>query len=276
MSEIALIAGKGNLPYYWAKNSAKNGIKPYIFKITKDNSISFKDYGKEVFQVELGKLAELFALLHKNNVKKVVFAGKVEKNNIYDLKMDNKMKKVLSNLANYNDDTILRAIGAEFEKEGLEIIPQTEAMADLLVNHGNLNGIKLNKKLLSEMEFAFINALEIGKLDIGQTVLTKDKSVVAVEAMEGTDKTILRTGEIAGKGAVMAKVAKKNQDLRFDIPTVGLKTLENLKKIEAKALVIEANKTFIVDKKEFLKEAEEANIAVWAVSYDSGGIRWEK
>ena len=276
MSEIALIAGKGNLPYYWAKNSAKNGIKPYIFKITKDNSISFKDYGKEVFQVELGKLAELFALLHKNNVKKVVFAGKVEKNNIYDLKMDNKMKKVLSNLADYNDDTILRAIGAEFEKEGLEIIPQTEAMADLLVNHGNLNGIKLNKKLLSEMEFAFINALEIGKLDIGQTVLTKDKSVVAVEAMEGTDKTILRTGEIAGKGAVMAKVAKKNQDLRFDIPTVGLKTLENLKKIEAKALVIEANKTFIVDKKEFLKEAEEANIAVWAVSYDSGGIRWEK
>mgnify|MGYP006283311987 FL=1 len=276
MSEIALIAGKGNLPYYWAKNSAKNGIKPYIFKITKDNSISFKDYGKEVFQVELGKLAELFALLHKNNVKKVVFAGKVEKNNIYDLKMDNKMKKVLSNLANYNDDTILRAIGAEFEKEGLEIIPQTEAMADLLVNHGNLNDIKLKKKLLSEMEFAFINALEIGKLDIGQTVLTKDKSVVAVEAMEGTDKTILRTGEIAGKGAVMAKVAKKNQDLRFDIPTVGLKTLENLKKIEAKALVIEANKTFIVNKKEFLKEAEEANIAVWAVSYDSGGIRWEK
>ena len=276
MSEIALIAGKGNLPYYWAKNSAKNGIKPYIFKITKDNSISFKDYGKEVFQVELGKLAELFALLHKNNVKKVVFAGKVEKNNIYDLKMDNKMKKVLSNLTDYNDDTILRAIGAEFEKEGFEIIPQTEAMADLLVNHGSLNGIKLNKKLLSEMEFAFINALEIGKLDIGQTVLTKDKSVVAVEAMEGTDKTILRTGEIAGKGAVMAKVAKKNQDLRFDIPTVGLKTLENLKKIEAKALVIEANKTFIVDKKEFLKEAEEANIAVWAVSYDSGGIRWEK
>jgi len=276
MSDIALIAGKGKLPYYWAKNSAKNGIKPYIFNIAKDNSISFKKYGKESFEVELGNIAKLFSLLHNYNVKKVVFAGKVEKNNIYELNMDKRMKKLLSNLANYNDDTILRAIGAEFEKEGFEIIPQTEALADLLVNHGKLNKIKVNKELLSEMEFSFINAVEIGKLDIGQTVLTKNKSVVAVEAMEGTDKTILRTGEIAGKGAVMAKVAKENQDLRFDIPTVGLKTIENLKKIKAKALVLEANKTFIVNKEDFLKEAEKANISVWAVSYDSGGIKWEE
>jgi len=276
MSDIALIAGKGKLPYYWAKNSAKNGIKPYIFNIAKDNSISFKKYGKESFEVELGNIAKLFSLLHNYNVKKVVFAGKVEKNNIYELNMDKRMKKLLSNLANYNDDTILRAIGAEFEKEGFEIIPQTEALADLLVNHGKLNKIKVNEELLSEMEFSFINAVEIGKLDIGQTVLTKNKSVVAVEAMEGTDKTILRTGEIAGKGAVMAKVAKENQDLRFDIPTVGLKTIENLKKIKAKALVLEANKTFIVNKEDFLKEAEKANISVWAVSYDSGGIKWEE
>ncbi|HKL74745.1 MAG TPA: UDP-2,3-diacylglucosamine diphosphatase LpxI [Halanaerobiales bacterium] len=276
MSDIALIAGKGELPYYWAKNSAKNGIRPYIFKITGDNSLSFEKFGKDIFEVELGKIAELFSLLHKKNIKRVVFAGKVEKNNIYDLKMDNRMKKILSNIENYNDDTILRAIGAEFEKEGFEIVPQIEAMADLLVKPGSLNEIKTDKTLNSEMEFAFINALEIGKLDIGQTVLTKDKSVVAVEAMEGTDKAILRTGEIAGKGSVMAKVAKENQDLRFDIPTVGLKTLENLKKIKAKALVIEANKTFIINREEFLKEATKADIAVRACFYDSGGIKWEE
>lgn len=276
MSDLALIAGKGKLPYYWAKNSVKKGIKPYIFKITENNPISFAKYGKEIFEVELGKVAELFTLLHRYNIKKVVFAGKVEKNNLFELKMDKRMKEILSNLNNYNDDTILRAIGAEFEKEGFEIIPQTKAMAELLVNHGNLNDLKTDRKIFSEMKFAFMNAREIGKLDIGQTVLTKDKSVVSVEAMEGTDQTILRTGKIAGKGAVMAKVAKEKQDLRFDIPTVGLKTIENLEKIEAKALVIEANKTFIVNKEDFLKKAKKSNIVVWAVSYDSGGIRWEE
>ncbi|MGM0437593.1 MAG: LpxI family protein [Bacillota bacterium] len=276
MSDIALIAGKGKLPYYWAKNSAKNGIKPYIFKISGKANVSYKKYGEKIFEVELGKIAKLFDLLHNYDIKKVIFAGKVEKNNLFELKMDNRMKGLLAQLDNYNDDTILRAIGAEFEKEGFEIIPQNEALTDLLVNAGKLNKVKIDKKILSEMEFAFLNAIEIGKLDIGQTLLTKDKSVVAVEAMEGTDKTILRTGKIAGKGAVMAKVAKENQDLRFDIPTVGLKTIENLKKIEAKALVIEANKTFIIDKEKFLQKAEKAKIVVWAVSHDSGGIRWEE
>mgnify|MGYP000173219044 CR=1 FL=1 len=276
MSDIALIAGKGKLPYYWAKNSAKNGIKPYIFKIGGKDKYPYAKYGKEIFEVELGQIADIFDLLHNYNVQKIVFAGKVEKNNLFELKMDNRMKKILAKLDNYNDDTILRAIGAEFEKEGFEIISQTEALADFLVDAGKLNKVKTDKKILAEMEFAFLNALEIGKLDIGQTILTKDKSVVAVEAMEGTDKAILRTGDIAGKGAVMAKVAKENQDLRFDIPTVGLKTIENLKKIKAKALVIEANKTFIIDKKQFLQKAEKAEIVVWAVGYDSGGIRWKE
>ena len=276
MSEIALIAGAGKLPYYWAKKFTKFENKLYVFKITDKNQFNYKKYSQKTFGIELGQLAELFDLLHKYNIKKVVFAGKVKKSNLFELNMDKRMKKILAKLKNHNDDTILRAIGAAFEKEGFEIISQIEAMADFLVKPGKLNKVKVNKKLLSEMKFAFLNAIEIGKLDIGQTLLTKGKSVVAVEAMEGTDKTILRSGEIAGPGSVMAKVAKKNQDLRFDVPTVGLETLENLKKIKAQSLIIEANKTFIINQEEFLKKAEKNDIVVWAVSYDAGGIKWEE
>ena len=275
MDKVALIAGKGKLPYYWVKTAVKNDIKPYIFKIAEEDTLSFDKYTNKSFEIELGQIDRLFELLHEYGLKKVVFAGKVEKNNLFQLDLDQRMKKILAGLKDYNDDTILRAIAAEFAKEGIKVISQSYGLDDFLVKVGKLNDVKIDDKLFNEMEFAFLQAFEIGKLDIGQTVLTKDKTVVAVEAMEGTDKAILRAGEIAGEGVVMAKVCKKEQDMRFDIPTVGLETIKNLQKIGAKALILEADKTFILDEDDFLKIAKRAGIAVYAARYNAGGVRWE-
>lgn len=276
MAKIALIAGRGDLPYYWARSASRRDERTYIFKIAEEDTRPLIEYAEEVFEISLGNFDRLIEVLLEYDIKKVVFAGKVEKNNLFQLEFDQRMKKILAGLKDYNDDTILKAIAAEFVSEGIEVLPQSDELKDLLVRSGRLTDTAINQKLLSDMEFAFSNALEIGRLDIGQTVLVKDKTVIAVEAAEGTDKAILRAGRLAGSGLVMAKVCKEGQDFRFDIPTVGPETIKNLKKIDAAGIILEADKTFILHKEKFLREAKKAGIAVLAAKHGPGGIRWER
>ena len=279
MAKIGLIAGWGKLPQLWAREASKRGNEVYAYPLVEEKTESLKEYTEQVCPVNIGAFDSLLKTLLKHGIEKVVMIGKVNKDHLFSLEFDKRMKKLLASLDDLNDDSILRAIAAEFTSEGLEVIPQMAYLKDLIPEPGILTGDTPVPELKRDMEFGFLNALKIGELDIGQTVIVRDQTVLAVEAAEGTDLTIKRGGRLAQGGIVMAKICKPGQDSRLDIPTIGLNTLENLISVQARGLILEAGKTFLLDKEEFLIKAEEAGITVVAVDSDnfieSGGLPWD-
>ncbi len=265
MAKIALMAGKGKLPLLWAREAVKKGHDIYAFPVVEEETIDLEEIVEAVYSIGLGTLGKLIDLLKQHKIEKAVMLGKVEKANLFnDLELDQRTSSLLAGLNNLNDDSILEAVVNELEREGIEILKQYTYLDELLPDPGVLTVREPDDTLYRDMEFGFNMAREIGRLDIGQTVIVKDRAVLAVEAIEGTDETIKRGGCLGQSGIVMAKVSKPCQDFRFDIPTIGLKTLDNLIIVKARGLVIEAGKTFIVEREQFIEKANEANITVVA------------
>jgi hypothetical protein len=279
MAKVGLIAGWGKLPRLWAKAASKQGNKVYAYPLAEEKTISIHEYTEQVYPVNIGAFDRLINTLLEHGIEEVVMIGKVKKDHLFNLEFDNRMKRLLAGLNNLNDDSILRAIAAEIEGAGIKLLPQTTYLEDLLPTAGILTDNKPVSEVRMDMEYGYSTALKIGELDIGQTVIVRDKMVVAVEAAEGTDLTIKRGGRLAGEGLVMAKVCKPGQDLRFDIPTLGLNTIDNLISVKAKGLIIEAGKTFLLERREFLKRAQKAGLVVAAVNsenfVESGGLAWD-
>lgn len=266
MERVGVIAGKGFLPSIWVKAAREKGNRVYAFQLSEVADYSLEGIADQVKYFSIGELNNLIQSLHTLDIDKVVMIGKVEKSLLFsDIKLDNRMKGLLAELEVLNDDSILLAIVEELASEGIEVLKQSTFIEDLFPEPGVLTSLKPDEQLLSDMTFGFKMAREIGRLDIGQTVVVKDRSVLAVEAIEGTDQAIKRGGEIGGPGTVIAKVSKPGQDWRFDIPTVGLTTLQNMIAIKARGLVIEAGKTFLIDKTKLLEKAEENGLVVMAL-----------
>ncbi|ACL70503.1 LpxI family protein [Halothermothrix orenii] len=266
MSKIGLIAGRGKLPAIWAASARDRGHDVYAFPIIEEADEGLKNIAKVIKPVNVGAFDNLINILIENDISKVVMIGKVNKTRLFGkTRLDARMQQMLANLRELNDDSILLGIVNELKKEGIEVLKQSTFIEDLFPTPGPVTSKTPDDSLLEDMKYAFKLARGIGGLDIGQTVLVKNRAVLAVEAIEGTDQAIKRAGELGGAGATMAKVSKPNQDFRFDIPTVGLTTLRNLIKIKARGLVIEAGKTFIVDREEFIETAEASGITVMAL-----------
>jgi len=264
MSRPGVIAGEGRLPLIWVERAIKSGYEPLVFIIEEELS-SFDNIQVEKINVNLAKLDNLIKTIKNSGVDKIILLGKVHKDRLHSLKFDNRMSSLLARLENLETEEIMKALIEELNFEGIEVMEQKTFIEDMLASPGILGSRKPSYELLEEMEYSFRIAKEIAGLDIGQTIISKEKNIVAVEALEGTDATIKRAGSLAGEKTVMAKVAKKGKDLHFDLPTVGLRTLNNLIDIKAAALVIEVGKTFIIDKDEFIKKADNANIIVMAM-----------
>jgi DUF1009 family protein len=267
MSRIGLIAGNGSLPGLFAKAAVERGVELVVIPVTPQaRKNKFLEVTDEVYPIGVGELDEIISTLQDKEVEEVVMLGKVTKELLYQgIKLDARFKKLLASLPEKNDDTIMRGLAKEFTEAGLKIKDQTEFIEDLLPNEGILTEIEPSPEVRADMEYGFELAKKVGRLDIGQTVVVKDKAVMAVEAIEGTDQAILRGGDLGNGEIVVAKVSKPNQDLRFDIPTVGIKTLENLIEVNARGLVIEANKTFIIKQAKFIEWANQAEIPVVAM-----------
>ncbi|MEJ6951245.1 LpxI family protein [Natronospora cellulosivora (SeqCode)] len=267
MSHIGLIAGKGNLPIVWAKAAQEKGVKVIAYQLIEAADQSLDAYVDQVKKVSVGQLDKLIKTLLKDQVEQVVMIGKVEKSLLYQgLQIDDRFKMLIARLDKHSSDAITIAIMNEFEKEGIELLEQSIYLNDLLATEGILtSGGELASELLQDLKYALKIACDLARLEIGQTVIVKGRDVIAVEGIEGTDKTIQRAAKYVGSGIVMAKASEPQQDSRFDIPTVGFLTLENLIDANAKALVLEADSTFIIDKKNFIKKAEEHNIIVCAL-----------
>ena len=272
MTKKALIAGWGDLPRIWAEKALAADEDFIILKIAEEITADFSDLAVEEYTVNLTRFAELVKILAENNIEEIIWLGKVQKAHLFNnFNPDQRLAEILAELPDFNDDTILLALAQEFSRQGIELLPQTYLLEEYLAVPGLLAG-EVDSELKKEMGFAFKTAYNLGRFDIGQTALVKDGAVMALEAIEGTDEAIKRAAEYGGPGVVMAKCSKKEQDFRFDIPTVGLKTLANLIEAQAAALIIEAKKTFILNKEEFCQKAAAAGIVVAAAEFDKGEL----
>lgn len=266
MEKVGLVAGDGRLPVLFAKKAKKEGKDLVSVAITPEAKVDkLEGLVREVYQIGVGQLEKLINTLADKGIEKVVMLGSVNKEMLYQgVEMDQRFKKLIASLPDQSNDAILMGIVKEFERAGMEVVGQTEALSEFVPKPGRLTNVEPTNRVKEDMDFGFEMAKEISKLDIGQTVIVKNKAVMAVEGIEGTYKAIMRGGKLGNGEVVVAKVSKPDQDIRFDIPVVGLKTLNDLGEVEAKGLIVEAGKTLIIEPDKFVEKAEELGITVVA------------
>ncbi len=266
--KIGLIAGSGELPLTFAKSAFKNKDDLTIIAIKSSADKEIEKYGK-TYWFSFTEAQKIIDTLKNLGIKNLVMLGKIEHSSIiFHLhKFDERSKKFLSNLKDKRAKSILLSIIKELEAEDFNFIDPTDYLKDILMTEGILVG-ELDENLLKDVKFGIKIAKEIADLDIGQTVVVKDGIVIAVEGVEGTDKCILRGGELGGNGTVVCKAARKNQDMRYDVPVIGTKTLESMRKAKAKVLAVEANKTYLLEKEKFIEKAKKYGITVIGVKIE--------
>jgi DUF1009 family protein len=217
----------------------------------------------EIIWIGLGQFGQLIKAFKSRGVNRALMAGTITKADMFaKVRPDLRGLAFLGKLAIFHDDDILRAVARELEKEGIAIMSSTKYLPELLAPSGCLTRRKPTKEEIEDIECGWMVAKELGRLDIGHCVVVRRKTVLAVEAIEGTDKTILRGGELARERAVVVKVSKPNQDFRFDLPSVGASTIKVMTSVRASVLAIEAGKTIIFDKEEMIKLADTNGISI--------------
>ena len=265
--KLGLIAGDGELPLLFAQGAKQAGLDITAITVTPNaKTDQLQEIVPDTKKIEVGQLDKIINQIKEAGISEVVLLGKVTKELLFQgVELDQRFKQLVAQLPEKNDDAIMLAIVNELQEEGIKVSDQTKFMEEFFVDEGLLTTVKPTAAVVQDMEYGFKMAKEIGGLDIGQTVVVKDQAVMAVEAIEGTDQAILRGGQLGQGEVVAAKVSKPQQDFRFDIPTVGLQTIENLIEVDAQGLVVEAGKTFIVNQEQVISKADEAGIAIKAV-----------
>jgi DUF1009 family protein len=264
MKKLGLIAGAGELPKAIASEAHSQGYTVVAIALEPLADKSLSDYVEEVKWVNVGKFGKIIDTLKKYGLKEAVMAGKVSKSLLYRSKItpDLKAVKILFSLKDRSDDSILLAVAGEIEKEGIHLLDITRFSTGILTPEGVLTEDGPTDEEWKDILFGWKIAKEIGKLDIGQTVVVKNQAVMAVEAIEGTDEAIIRGGRLAGKGAVVVKVSKPKQDMRFDVPVVGLNTIRAMLGVGARVLSVESKKSIILNREEIIEEAKKTGISI--------------
>lgn len=261
-----LVAGDGLLPVKMAQYAKENGFDVVAISLSADNYNQLKKYCSKVYSCAPGEVLKITKILKDEEIKQLTFLGKVHKGLLLKRpKFDARALELLKNAKKLNDDEVMLGIVAEMDRNGVTVIDQTIFIKSLMIPAGVLGKQKPTSEQMEDVNYGFTLAKEMGKLDIGQSVVVKNRMIMAVEAIEGTDKCIMRGAKLARKDASVIKVAKPSQDKRFDIPTVGLRTLETMKKFKANLLAVEANETIIVDQEKVVKFADKNNIVIMAV-----------
>ena len=266
METLGLLSGIGHLPVDVAQSAKAMGYRVVAIGVVPGVDPGLAASVDAYYDIHIGKLGKIINTLKKNQVTKVTMIGKVTKEILYSegaIIPDFRAIKLLTSLPDRKDDTIMNAIVKGLEEEKMAVMDQTLLIQPLLPAPGVLSKRKPTAEELEDVEFGFQVAKEIGRLDIGQTVVVKNKAVMAVEAIEGTDACILRGGTL-GKGVIVAKTAKPAQDNRFDMPSVGVRTIESMIAAGAAGIVMEAGRTLLVERERTLALADEHNMFVVA------------
>ncbi len=263
---LAIIAGNGTYPFAMAHGARKAGVKRIV-------AVGFsgetrEELAREVDDIawlRVGQLGKLLAYIEKSGARAAVMAGQIAPKNLFDLRPDFKTLFLLAKLKRRNAETIFRAIGDELEGIGCPLIPATTFMEDHLAGSGLLFGPKLKPRVGDDLRFGHEIAREVARLDIGQTVLVKNGTVLAVEGFEGTNECIKRGGALGRGGAVMVKVSKPGQDLRFDVPVVGPITIESCAAAGVHVIGIEAGHTIILERQHVAELAAKNKVALFGL-----------
>jgi UDP-2,3-diacylglucosamine hydrolase len=264
MKKVGLIAGKGELPMAIADEAKTQGYTVIAVGLEPLADKSLSAHVDEIQWVNVGKFGKMIDTMKKYDIREAVMAGKVSKTLLYksSITPDLRAVKLLLSLKDRSDDSVLLAITDELAKEGVHLLDILRFSSALLASKGVLTKDAPSDQDWKDIAFGWKIAREIGRLDIGQTVVVKNQAIMSVEAIEGTDEAIKRGGTLAGKDAVVVKVSKPNQDMRFDVPVIGLDTLKAMKAVHARVLAVEANKCLILNKDKILDEAKKAGISI--------------
>lgn len=266
MNRIGIIAGAGELPVLVAKNVVSQGMMPFIIPITKEGSERFQAIDCEVHTFGVGQIQRITRKLLEYNVKDLVIIGKIEPSILLNpFKVDATTIKILSQNRNKKTTEIVSAVLNHFQDFGLNILNQDQFLKHLLPEPGVLTKREPNTSQWADINTGITTARKMASLNIGQTVVVKNQIIIAIEAIEGTDKTIERGGNLGGKGVVVAKAAAENHDFRVDVPTVGMQTLKILHAAKASILAVEAKRTFVMEPELLYKQADKWKIAIVAV-----------
>lgn len=271
MEKIGLIAGNRRFPVIFSQAAKKRHYHIVAIAIKGDTSRILNKYVDKLYWIGLGELNRLVKIFKAEGVTKVAMAGQISPYRLFskEIERNEEIKDLLSSIKDKRADTIFGAIADKLKKAGLELIGSTTFLSELLPREGTLTKREPGVSEWEDIRFGLALAKEIAALDIGQTVAVKDKAIVAVEALEGTDNLIRRAGQISRGGMTVVKVSKPGQDMRFDVPVVGMNTVKNLIKSKARCLAIEANKTLFIDKDASIKLADKKDIAIVAVPSSS-------
>ncbi|MFH1784232.1 MAG: UDP-2,3-diacylglucosamine diphosphatase LpxI [bacterium] len=264
--KIGLIAGNGEFPLFFARFARKEGHSIIAAAIKEETKPELENEVDGIYWLHLGQLKKLIDIFKSENIREAVMAGQVKHFRLFDvLKLDSSAVALLSRLKDKRADSILKGVADELGKHGIKLMDSTRFLSSFLPAKGILTSLKPTKDQWKDIRFGYEIAKNVAGLDIGQTVVVKDRAVLAVEAMEGTDVTIKRGGKFAKKGAVVVKVSKPRQDRRFDIPIVGERTIKVLREAGISVLAFSAGSTLLLEKELVVKEAKKSKVCLVAV-----------
>jgi UDP-2,3-diacylglucosamine hydrolase len=267
MSRIGLVAGNGRFPFLALQGARALGHDVTVVAIKEeafpDLEQAARDAQADLHWVSLGHLGRCIKVLKAAGVSKAVMAGQVKHAKIFSgIVPDLTLLSVLTRLKARNTDALISAVADVMRDHGIELLDSTAFLAPLLAQEGVLTARAPGPEESADFAFGYAMADAIAALDIGQTIAVKHKAVVAVEAMEGTDETISRAGDLAGRGVRIIKVAKPNQDMRFDVPVIGIATIQVMRRTDASTLSVDAGRTLIMDGEHVVSSANEAGITI--------------
>jgi len=267
MERLGLIAGNRRFPILFAEAARKRGCYIVAIAIKGDTSPLLAKKVDKTYWLSLAEFSRMFEIFKKEDIKRIVMAGQISPRRLFsrEVMRSEELNGLLSSIKDKRADTIFGKIAAKLEENGMELINSATFIEEMLPKKGTLTRTEPNFELWEDIYFGLNVAKAVALLDIGQTVAVKSKAIVAVEALEGTDNLIRRAGRIARGGITVVKVSKPKQDMRFDIPVVGLNTVRNLIRSRAKCLAIEAGKTLFIDREESTKLADKKGISIVAI-----------
>ncbi|MCX5686189.1 MAG: UDP-2,3-diacylglucosamine diphosphatase LpxI [Candidatus Omnitrophica bacterium] len=264
MARIGLVAGEGRLPIVFSAAAKDKGDTVIAFGLKGITDPALEQHVHKIHWLEWGKWQKGLLLLASERINKIIMLGKLKKETFFKQAegLDGESKKMLKKLGDKKDYAILNEAAKYLKKLGVDIIDSTLYLADFIPRKGTLTKRGPGENEWEDIKYGQMVAKSLSGFDAGQTVAVKDKTVIALEAMEGTDETISRAGALVRGGFVVVKVARPDQDMRFDVPLVGRETLSTLVKAEGSVLALEADKTLLMDRAEVIKLADENDISI--------------
>jgi DUF1009 family protein len=265
LDTLGIIAGNGVYPRLLADAAQKAGVKKIVAAaFTGETDPELKQHVHLIEWMRVGQLNRLLKFFNQNKVHHAIMAGQIAPKNLFDLRPDWKALLLLGKLKERNAESIFAAIADELTRIDVELLPATTFLEDCVASAGLIAGAKLSRQEEEDVDLGWKIAKEIARLDIGQTVIVKNGTILAVEAFEGTNEAISRGGALAREGAVMVKVAKPNQDMRFDAPVIGVETILVAVEAKLRVIAVEAGKSLLLESKAIADLAAQSKLSIIA------------